>query len=164
MAVPLGVLKAASIRFSPPLPVRKQEAIQRLGFGLLNKARPSSQSALHYVEGLSSKLRGFASCACAFSMQGAAQPLARSRLQGYAHWLQASMHTRLQMPRILHESLREGMEMLPVLVSHLQKACPGLYRHPYDYRSFLEFAHASSNAVSSMLHASSARACASCCR
>ena len=37
VAVPLGVLKAGAISFSPPLPLRKQEAIQRLGFGLLNK-------------------------------------------------------------------------------------------------------------------------------
>ncbi|KAK9844949.1 hypothetical protein WJX74_008996 [Apatococcus lobatus] len=37
VAVPLGVLKKGSIEFSPALPERKQEAIQRLGFGLLNK-------------------------------------------------------------------------------------------------------------------------------
>ncbi|KAK9167025.1 hypothetical protein Scep_002216 [Stephania cephalantha] len=35
--VPLGVLKRESIRFVPELPLPKQEAIQRLGFGLLNK-------------------------------------------------------------------------------------------------------------------------------
>ncbi|OAY70407.1 Lysine-specific histone demethylase 1 [Ananas comosus] len=35
--VPLGVLKKGRIHFSPPLPPRKQAAIQRLGFGLLNK-------------------------------------------------------------------------------------------------------------------------------
>ncbi|KAK9096425.1 hypothetical protein Sjap_021922 [Stephania japonica] len=35
--VPLGVLKRGSIRFVPELPTPKQEAIQRLGFGLLNK-------------------------------------------------------------------------------------------------------------------------------
>ena len=40
VAVPLGVLKAGTIHFNPALPVRKQEAIQRLGFGLLNKVRP----------------------------------------------------------------------------------------------------------------------------
>jgi monoamine oxidase len=37
LTVPLGVLKRSSIRFSPPLPEGKQQAIQRLGMGLLNK-------------------------------------------------------------------------------------------------------------------------------
>ena len=37
VAVPLGVLKKGSISFKPPLPARKQGAISRLGFGLLNK-------------------------------------------------------------------------------------------------------------------------------
>ncbi|KAH7844426.1 hypothetical protein Vadar_027859 [Vaccinium darrowii] len=35
--VPLGVLKKRSIRFEPELPERKLAAIDRLGFGLLNK-------------------------------------------------------------------------------------------------------------------------------
>ncbi|XP_062097101.1 lysine-specific histone demethylase 1 homolog 1 [Humulus lupulus] len=35
--VPLGVLKKGSIEFVPELPQRKRDAIQRLGFGLLNK-------------------------------------------------------------------------------------------------------------------------------
>ena len=35
--VPLGVLKKGSIRFEPELPQRKLAAIERLGFGLLNK-------------------------------------------------------------------------------------------------------------------------------
>nr|DAD41099.1 TPA_asm: hypothetical protein HUJ06_015422 [Nelumbo nucifera] len=35
--VPLGVLKRGSIEFVPELPQPKKEAIQRLGFGLLNK-------------------------------------------------------------------------------------------------------------------------------
>lgn len=35
--VPLGVLKKGTIEFVPELPQRKREAIQRLGFGLLNK-------------------------------------------------------------------------------------------------------------------------------
>ncbi|XP_015884106.3 lysine-specific histone demethylase 1 homolog 1 [Ziziphus jujuba] len=35
--VPLGVLKKGSIEFVPDLPQRKKDAIQRLGFGLLNK-------------------------------------------------------------------------------------------------------------------------------
>lgn len=37
VTVPLGVLKKGSIQFSPHLPVRKQEAVRRVGFGLLNK-------------------------------------------------------------------------------------------------------------------------------
>ncbi|KAF0901010.1 hypothetical protein E2562_037425 [Oryza meyeriana var. granulata] len=35
--VPLGVLKSRTVMFEPELPERKLEAIQRLGFGLLNK-------------------------------------------------------------------------------------------------------------------------------
>jgi len=35
--VPLGVLKAAAIRFEPPLPAAKQRAIDSLGMGLLDK-------------------------------------------------------------------------------------------------------------------------------
>ncbi|KAL7125152.1 hypothetical protein ABFS83_14G096700 [Erythranthe nasuta] len=35
--VPLGVLKKGTIEFSPELPQRKKDAIERLGFGLLNK-------------------------------------------------------------------------------------------------------------------------------
>lgn len=34
---PLGVLKQASVKFEPPLPESKQEAIERLGMGVLNK-------------------------------------------------------------------------------------------------------------------------------
>jgi len=37
VTVPLGVLKAGSIQFNPPLPAAKQAAIQRLGMGTLNK-------------------------------------------------------------------------------------------------------------------------------
>lgn len=38
VTVPLGVLKRPDqLRFQPPLPPRKQAAIQRLGFGCLNK-------------------------------------------------------------------------------------------------------------------------------
>lgn len=36
---PLGVLKAQAISFNPPLPDWKRGAIQRMGFGLLNKVR-----------------------------------------------------------------------------------------------------------------------------
>lgn len=37
VTVPLGVLKKGSIKFVPDLPAQKQDAIKRLGFGLLNK-------------------------------------------------------------------------------------------------------------------------------
>ena len=37
VTVPLGVLKAESINFDPPLPEWKHESIKRLGFGALNK-------------------------------------------------------------------------------------------------------------------------------
>lgn len=35
--LPLGVLKQQTIQFNPPLPTDKQQAIERLGMGLLNK-------------------------------------------------------------------------------------------------------------------------------
>eukprot|EP00850_Spirogloea_muscicola_P012275 SM000078S22134 [mRNA] locus=s78:514444:519523:- [translate_table: standard] len=35
--IPLGILKRGTLHFEPELPARKQEAIKRLGFGLLNK-------------------------------------------------------------------------------------------------------------------------------
>ncbi len=37
VTVPLGVLKTDAIAFDPPLPEAKSQAIQRLGFGLLDK-------------------------------------------------------------------------------------------------------------------------------
>lgn len=37
VTVPLGVLKQGSIQFEPPLPQRKLDSIQRMGFGVLNK-------------------------------------------------------------------------------------------------------------------------------
>ena len=37
VTVPLGVLKAGTIAFDPPLPEQKRRAIERLGFGLLDK-------------------------------------------------------------------------------------------------------------------------------
>lgn len=37
VTVPIGVLKAGRIEFAPPLPARKQGAIDRLGSGVLNK-------------------------------------------------------------------------------------------------------------------------------
>ncbi|MFB8002117.1 FAD-dependent oxidoreductase [Nocardia sp. NPDC056000] len=42
VTVPLGVLKAGDIGFEPPLPELKRRAVERLGFGTLNKI------ALHY--------------------------------------------------------------------------------------------------------------------
>ncbi|KAF3919495.1 hypothetical protein ABW20_dc0100669 [Dactylellina cionopaga] len=37
ITLPLGVLKNGSVQFDPPLPMAKSSAIDRLGFGLLNK-------------------------------------------------------------------------------------------------------------------------------
>ena len=37
ITLPLGVLKAASVQFHPPLPEWKTAAVQRMGFGNLNK-------------------------------------------------------------------------------------------------------------------------------
>jgi protoporphyrinogen oxidase len=37
VTVPLGVLKKNIIKFSPPLPTKKLDSIQKLGVGLLNK-------------------------------------------------------------------------------------------------------------------------------
>ena len=37
--LPLGVLKAKTIKFSPPLPEWKRAAIDRLGFGPIEKVR-----------------------------------------------------------------------------------------------------------------------------
>lgn len=39
VTTPLGVLKANGVKFSPPLPDWKAGAIERLGYGLLNKVR-----------------------------------------------------------------------------------------------------------------------------
>ena len=39
LTVPLGVVKESGLKFSPPLPEWKTGAIERLGFGLLNKVR-----------------------------------------------------------------------------------------------------------------------------
>jgi len=37
VTIPLGLLKAKAIKFSPPLPASKEESIERLGYGLVNK-------------------------------------------------------------------------------------------------------------------------------
>lgn len=54
VTVPLGVLKHQSMKFEPPLPDWKTGAIQRLGFGLLNKVSPfqdifSSATLTHFL-------------------------------------------------------------------------------------------------------------------
>ncbi|CAB4875003.1 unannotated protein [freshwater metagenome] len=45
VAVPLGVLKASTIRFDPPLPSATRRAVARVGFGLLDKVFLSYDSA-----------------------------------------------------------------------------------------------------------------------
>ena len=40
ITAPLGVLKAGALTFHPPLPEWKTQAINNLGFGLLNKVLP----------------------------------------------------------------------------------------------------------------------------
>jgi hypothetical protein len=37
VTLPLGVLKRGSVQFTPPLPARKQQAINALGMGVLDK-------------------------------------------------------------------------------------------------------------------------------
>jgi hypothetical protein len=44
LTTPLGVLKSDAIDFDPPLPNWKQGAIDRMGFGLLNKVCPFAQA------------------------------------------------------------------------------------------------------------------------
>lgn len=44
ITAPLGVLKANTVDFDPPLPSWKQGAIDRMGFGLLNKVRSAARS------------------------------------------------------------------------------------------------------------------------
>ena len=45
VTVPLGVLKAETITFDPPLPARKQDAIRRIGFGHVEKVTMSFRTA-----------------------------------------------------------------------------------------------------------------------
>ena len=45
LTVPLGILKAETIDFDPPLPGWKQGAIERMGFGLLNKVKSNQDVA-----------------------------------------------------------------------------------------------------------------------
>ena len=44
LTTPLGVLKSGSITFQPPLPDWKQDVIERMGFGLLNKVFTMKQT------------------------------------------------------------------------------------------------------------------------
>ena len=41
VTVPLGVLKTSAIKFQPPLPPWKRQAIERLGFGPIEKVSAS---------------------------------------------------------------------------------------------------------------------------
>ena len=45
VTVPLGCLKAGDITFEPSLPAWKTEAIDKLGFGNLNKVMPHAHTA-----------------------------------------------------------------------------------------------------------------------
>jgi monoamine oxidase len=49
LTTPLGVLKSGSIKFEPPLPSWKQDVIERMGFGLLNKVSPSTLATVHFL-------------------------------------------------------------------------------------------------------------------
>ena len=49
LTTPLGVLKSGSVKFQPPLPEWKQNVIERMGFGLLNKVSYPAQSLQQYL-------------------------------------------------------------------------------------------------------------------
>jgi monoamine oxidase len=49
LTTPLGVLKSGSIKFEPALPDWKQDVIERMGFGLLNKVSLITQHLLHIL-------------------------------------------------------------------------------------------------------------------
>ena len=51
VTVPLGVLKAAAIQFDPPLPTRHLAAIERMGFGVLEKVVIAYDRAAWQVDG-----------------------------------------------------------------------------------------------------------------
>ncbi|MDQ1396237.1 MAG: polyamine oxidase, partial [Acidimicrobiaceae bacterium] len=51
VTVPLGVLKAKAIEFEPPLPTGHLEAIERMGFGVLEKVVIAYDSAAWQVDG-----------------------------------------------------------------------------------------------------------------
>lgn len=49
ITTPLGVLKSGSVKFEPPLPDWKQDVIERMGFGLLNKVCHTSFLIMYYL-------------------------------------------------------------------------------------------------------------------
>lgn len=49
LTTPLGVLKSGSVQFEPPLPSWKQDVIERMGFGLLNKVSILTRSAQRFL-------------------------------------------------------------------------------------------------------------------
>jgi monoamine oxidase len=51
VTVPLGVLKASSIEFAPPLPTEHCDAIERMGFGVLEKVVIAYDRAVWQVDG-----------------------------------------------------------------------------------------------------------------
>src|SRR5262249_43406815 len=51
VTVPLGVMKAKTIAFDPPLPTAHQGAIDRTGFGALEKVALAYERAVWQVEG-----------------------------------------------------------------------------------------------------------------
>lgn len=57
MTTPLGVLKAGDIAFEPELPDWKQEAIDRLGFGNLNKVQYSGGSLVTFINNVALKFK-----------------------------------------------------------------------------------------------------------
>ena len=51
VTVPLGVLKAGSVAFDPPLPERHQEAVDRMGFGAFEKVALAYERPVWQVDG-----------------------------------------------------------------------------------------------------------------
>jgi monoamine oxidase len=51
VTVPLGVLKAGSLRFEPPLPAEQQAAVERLGFGAFEKVVLAYEHPFWHVDG-----------------------------------------------------------------------------------------------------------------
>lgn len=49
VTVPLGVLKKGTLKFDPPLPERKLGAIQRMGFGTLNKVSVIPSASMQVI-------------------------------------------------------------------------------------------------------------------
>lgn len=69
ITLPLGVLKAGDVRFTPALPERKRAAIERLGVGLVEKIAlrfqapfwPRDATHLHLMSGTRDEISGFTS-------------------------------------------------------------------------------------------------------